>query len=1173
MKKVAIYCFVPDTNFRWDENNYNTGQIGCSEIWAIKLSEELAKRGYEVYVFGNPNKEHQSKDGVLYFYTSSFKGVCSEYVFDYIILSRTLDPLKDIENCENIYLMCHDTSIIGTFDLAKLNRIKKIFCHSNFQYEIIRKRYNLPDSKFAVTFEGVEPQLYDSNQNVEKKNKMVFSSGFGRGVRFFTEKIFPKIKKEVPDFEVDICSYTDSTNRPSMNQDGIHLLGNISREELVKRQCESKIWVYPDHGYDYEFNKAEDTFSLTAIENAYAKNACILGKWGCFASIFDGYDGFVGDDLYNGEMEPMEYDNVDIFYDELVADAVKCLKDEEYRLSKVKSSYECVKNNTWENVANTFESEFNEADKSVMVYVITHKDYPYLIKDSIHQVLQVGTEINGNLNIGLCDNDGENISSKNQYYLELTGIYWAWKNSKKYDYIGTQAYRRDFNLSKDDIVSILKDNDIIASPIELGTSVYDNYKSCHIINHLDFCSKIIDDLYPEYKGKFNDFAKTQTKLYIGCGCITSYENYDKINKFIFDVLFEFEKRSGISDYNGWLEHAKQSGQTSMPKDHEKRGVKPYEYQARLFGFLYERLFTFFVHVNNQKVFERDYVRLDKEYENSNMQILLCCIGRLENRYIREFVDYYKALGVTNICLYDNNRDGEEDFHEAIGDYINNGFVILKNYRNITTPCQLMAYNECYSEYGKKYDWIAFLDIDEFIFLNRHKNLKSYLSDSIFDGFDMVHMNWLMFGDGGMVYDNGLPLLMRIKTPLDVNMTSGYDIPDTFHIKSIVRGGLNGISFTSNPHTPDNNISCCNSFGIACNPVSPFVPYDFRNGGILHFTTKTAEEYAKKVNRGFCDGNPNSKQALIELFFKRNEITKEKVNLFKEKVGVDVSYLLPFEGEKRKDIQIFSLCYSRKDFKFLDDSVITPLQVGAANGSNVCKLKDNTGDNISDKNYFFIESTGTYWIWKNVNDAKYKGQMQYRRPLEGVDESMDFEDIFDKYDVITCKPFNHPENSKPTKEQPMCIPAKTVEDGYRFSNCIDDLYILELAIKYYHPEYAEDYNKYIKNGENLYYSNGFIMKSEDYDRYSEFLFECLNHYLDFAGIHSQEELIEHVKYNIETGKYVRYENEEVNEAAVKWQTEIGGFLSERIWTLWLQHNFSHDKIYEIPYIKMEENMYT
>jgi hypothetical protein len=238
------------------------------------------------------------------------------------------------------------------------------------------------------------------------------------------------------------------------------------------------------------------------------------------------------------------------------------------------------------------------------------------------------------------------------------------------------------------------------------------------------------------------------------------------------------------------------------------------------------------------------------------------------------------------------------------------------------------------------------------------------------------------------------------------------------------------------------------------------------------------------------------------------------------------------------------------------------------------LKDNTLDNISDKNFFYVEGTGTYWIWKNVKDCKYKGQMQYRRPLSGVSDTMNFDEIFSKYDVITCVPFNHPANSKPTATNKMCIPAQTVEGGYAFSNCIDDLLVMEVIIKMYYPEYADDYDKYIKEGENLYYSNGFILRSEDYDRYAEFMYGCLEHYLEMTGIKTEADVIEHVKYNLEAGKYIRYnENEINNEIVINWQSKIGGFLSERLWTLWLLHNFKEDRIMTLPYIKMENNMYT
>lgn len=818
-------------------------------------------------------------------------------------------------------------------------------------------------------------------------------------------------------------------------------------------------------------------------------------------------------------------------------------------------------------------------EKDVNVYVLSHKNAPYLAIDEWHTPIQLGKALHNEKIFDVTDDTGDNISYKNKMFLESTGVYWIWKNAPRNgEYIGHEQYRRHFNLDKDLVLDILSDHDIIApTPIELGMPIEKHYEAFHIGDDIHLCEKIIKEKYPEYANDYDRVIKNDNKLYYSDSYITSWENYDKINGFIFDILFELEKRYGFTTEEDWRQHVIQSGQHSCPGDHKKSGLGWEGYQMETCAFLYERLFTLFIRHNFSKIYEVEYQLVEMEWKKKNAKIMLCCIGRQENAYIREFVSYYKLLGVTNICLYDNNRTGEENFRDAIGDFVDSGFVILKDYRDKPAPCQVNAYNECYQEYKNEYDWFMYFDIDEFMFLNQDPTIGSYLARREFDEFDMIHVNWLLFGDGGHVRNDGRGLLQRITQPLDINQATDYKFPDNFHTKVIVRGGLDNMVWTTNPHSPEITGEACNGTGIKMeNPNSPFTPYDYRLAGLRHFTTKTAEEFAAKVKRGFCDTNTRKAESLIQLFFQRNEPTQEKVDIFREMTGIDMSYLLPhvFEGEKNKDVQIFSLCYSKKDFQFLDDAVITPLQVGADNGTDVCKLKDNTGDNISKVNFFYIENTGTYWIWKNVADAKYKGQMQYRRPLSGVTEDMNFDDIFSKYDVITCEPFHHPDHKIPTPEEPMVIPADTVEQGYAFSNCADDLYILEMVVKCFFPDYASDWDKYIKNGPNLYYSNGFIMKSEDFDRYSEFLFKCLTGYLDMANIHSQKELVDHVKYNIEVGKYPRYSDQRnVPNEAIKWQTEIGGFLSERLWTLWLQHNFTDDKIYKVPYIKMEKGMYT
>lgn len=66
-----------------------------------------------------------------------------------------------------------------------------------------------------------------------------------------------------------------------------------------------------------------------------------------------------------------------------------------------------------------------------MIYVITHKSFDdSKIEQTYHRILHVGTNKNYK-SWYLKDNTGDNISSKNANYCELTGLYWIWKNSNE----------------------------------------------------------------------------------------------------------------------------------------------------------------------------------------------------------------------------------------------------------------------------------------------------------------------------------------------------------------------------------------------------------------------------------------------------------------------------------------------------------------------------------------------------------------------------------------------------------------------------------------------------------------------------------------------------------------------------------------------------------------------
>lgn len=272
-----------------------------------------------------------------------------------------------------------------------------------------------------------------------------------------------------------------------------------------------------------------------------------------------------------------------------------------------------------------------------------------------------------------------------------------------------------------------------------------------------------------------------------------------------------------------------------------------------------------------------------------MKTLLCCIGRLENQYIREYVEYYKDLGVTNICLYDNNYDGEEHFEDVIGDYIDSGFVILKNVRN-EKGCQMQAYTECYKKYKNSYDWIMFFDCDEFLtFTNPEiKNLEQALSDSRFNCFDMIRVNWMIYTDNNMIYNNHEPLLKRFtepKLPLDSTILNSGICLNEF-AKSIVRGGLENVVF-EHTHSPLNINNCCTNNGIPTKGYSKRTPCNFDYMYLKHFRSKTIEEFITKIYRGWADKVELAPSYMItSMFFVDNKPTKEKLKYIKEKIGLD-----------------------------------------------------------------------------------------------------------------------------------------------------------------------------------------------------------------------------------------------------------------------------------------------
>ena len=106
--------------------------------------------------------------------------------------------------------------------------------------------------------------------------------------------------------------------------------------------------------------------------------------------------------------------------------------------------------------------------------------------------------------------------------------------------------------------------------------------------------------------------------------------------------------------------------------------------------------------NKKKLFAEEGVIKNKAKIKKDIKICICTIGKKENRYIREFVQFYEKMGVDKIFLYDNNDEKDEKFEDVIKDFINNGFVEISNWRGKDIQTINMM-NDCYQKNYQKYE--------------------------------------------------------------------------------------------------------------------------------------------------------------------------------------------------------------------------------------------------------------------------------------------------------------------------------------------------------------------------------------------------------------------------------------------------------------------------------------
>ena len=297
------------------------------------------------------------------------------------------------------------------------------------------------------------------------------------------------------------------------------------------------------------------------------------------------------------------------------------------------------------------------------------------------------------------------------------------------------------------------------------------------------------------------------------------------------------------------------------------------------------LFSSYYNIKLYDVFK--YLHINKII-GSNTKVCICTLGKKENKYIKEFVEHYKALGVDKIFLYDNNDIDDEKFEDVLSDYVKNGLVKILNYRGKIAP-QLKIYENCYDSNKIKYDWLIFFDIDEFIHLNNYKSIKDFLDEKKFKDCKLIYFNCVRHTDNDLLYYDNRSVVERF--PIILWNSTLYTL------KTIIRGNIKRkIKFTTTHWLNRELRGGCNVFGQVVIPRrkvklgNKINHPKYKQYYIDHYCFKSTEEYINKINKGdgIYGNNLKNKFHKIDLYFEYNKITAEKINYIEDETGLKLN---------------------------------------------------------------------------------------------------------------------------------------------------------------------------------------------------------------------------------------------------------------------------------------------
>jgi len=249
-----------------------------------------------------------------------------------------------------------------------------------------------------------------------------------------------------------------------------------------------------------------------------------------------------------------------------------------------------------------------------------------------------------------------------------------------------------------------------------------------------------------------------------------------------------------------------------------------------------------------------------------MKVAIAAIMKNEAPYIIEWVAYHRVVGIDDFVIADNiSNDGGSSLLMILNDL---GYIRRVEHRtdaaSDVSP-QLSAYDRILGQFNNRFDWIGFIDADEFLTPTSSMSVKEAIAAVDGPQVGAIAINWATFGSSAQKKKGEGLIIERFTQRAEREKAVNH------HFKAILKTSAVIGGHSVNPHFFKINGAYIHADGssVMTHPWGAGLSQQmvWSRLRLNHYVVKSVEEYKKKIARG--DAMSKTKRDYQDFFDKHD----------------------------------------------------------------------------------------------------------------------------------------------------------------------------------------------------------------------------------------------------------------------------------------------------------------